>query len=300
MYAPDLSARDCRAIVAAHPDDELLGLAELILPGLRPAKPAVVAVLYPLWATAHDGLAASEPRVEASRTEVEARRREAEALAAWCGYEVCFGPGPCGVWLEENGGVPLLLPHHTDRHPEHALARRWGAHAVATHGAPDAAYYSIEKAAPWAAPRPRDTVEVMRAAFARFYPTQRKALGGAEHYFLFHGGPWAGDRVAEAWASTSVGTDLTYSIIARATVPLSTPRPRSAMHGCVEAVARAIGAFAERPVRERCEEAFVAAVHRGALGALRHAPPGAHAVEVVCTWSSPEAAPSGWNATVTV
>jgi len=139
-------------LIAAHPDDEILGVGTLL-------REDVEAVIFP-----------NDPG--------QLRLMESESLASVYQYEVFVGEHP------EIGDRDLLVPSPTERHPEHQAALTW---ALTLGARLEQVYeYSIEKRATYAVPLDSEEVAWKRETFQRFFPSQvATTLDPA--YFLFGG-----------------------------------------------------------------------------------------------------------------
>ena len=154
-------------VVAAHPDDELLGLSRLLFDG------HVSTVVY-----AQD----REPDVEMTY-----RLGEAETLAKRLGFEVAV------VRVQEAPSLQLadvfagadrvFVPAPSDPHREHQMALTW---ALEHFGGLALMEYSIEKFAPYVRPLPSSEVAQKQALFREVYASQLATLLDPK-YFLFEG-----------------------------------------------------------------------------------------------------------------
>jgi len=155
-------------VIAAHPDDELLGLGSLL--------EGVSDVVYVL---------AQPPGVEMVR-----RLKEADELAKRYGFDthttIWDGASP----FEFNSIERIFLPAPSDPHREHQMALTWG---LQKFGAREDCLreYSIEKLAPYVVPLPPAAVEEKRRTFRTFYPSQLDQLLDPK-YFLFEGTAFLG------------------------------------------------------------------------------------------------------------
>ena len=148
-------------IVAAHPDDELLGLGRL----LHADRSEIAGVIY----VNHE-----LPAV---------RLKEAKNLAKWHGYKMW--------WFQETQRFSerlkfdtVFLPAPTDGHAEHQAALNWGLEAF--NGKAELMEYSIEKNAPYVTPLDSWVLDWKRKLFAGFFPSQAFEVLDPK-YFLFEG-----------------------------------------------------------------------------------------------------------------
>jgi len=144
-------------IVAAHPDDELLGLGSLI-------RDRQIGTVY--YVNRH--------------TETE-RLNEARGLGREYGFEVKTAQPDSIILVPERERI--YVPAPTDMHVEHQEALTW---AIGNFGGREMWEYSIEKAAPYVTPNSSDLVQWKRDVFAEHYPSQEKLLLDPK-YFLFEG-----------------------------------------------------------------------------------------------------------------
>lgn len=157
-------------VVAAHPDDELLGLSRLVIEG------QVGHVVYVLPGAAD--------------VEMQRRLSEAQTLASRFGYTISvlsFGEAPdphqIAQFLEADR---VFVPAPTDAHREHQMALTWALQNFGT--LPRLMEYSIEKSAPYVHPLRTVDVAQKRNVFRDVYPSQLDVLLDPK-YFLFEG--WA-------------------------------------------------------------------------------------------------------------
>lgn len=156
-------------VVAAHPDDELLGLSRLLLDG------QVGAVVY---------VQDREPDPEMTY-----RLGEAAVLAGRLKFDIAT------VRVQEEPSLQLadvfagadrvFVPAPSDPHREHQMALTW---VVEHFGGLALMEYSIEKFAPYVRPLPASEVGQKQALFREVYASQLATLLDPK-YFLFEG--WA-------------------------------------------------------------------------------------------------------------
>ena len=148
-------------IVAAHPDDELLGLGRL----LHADRSKIAGVVY------------------VNNSPVPARLAEAKNLAKWHGYKM-WAVMEDYRFTDRAKFDTVFLPAPTDGHAEHQIALNWGLDAF--NGRAELMEYSIEKNAPYVTPLDEWVLDWKRKLFANFFPSQKTELLDPK-YFLFEG-----------------------------------------------------------------------------------------------------------------
>jgi LmbE family N-acetylglucosaminyl deacetylase len=150
-----------RLIVAAHPDDELLGAYELLAEG-------EVQVLYAPVASA------AAMRAEGRYDEASRLLREFRACS-WT-----YDAHAASVWAQA-----IYVPDPTDDHPEHRYAQALGIKLARARGVP-LYFYTIQKRAVYRTARPIHVARRVQSLFLAHYPSQREHLTDPS-YFLFGG-----------------------------------------------------------------------------------------------------------------
>jgi hypothetical protein len=151
-------------VIAAHPDDELLGLSRKLIEG------EISDVVYVLASAPDAGMLH--------------RLKEADDCAKHFDFDVHV--------LDARGGAPNLfkhldriyLPAPSDGHAEHQMALTWGLKHFGQRL--HLMEYSIEKAAPYVTPLKPSEVAQKRAWFRQHYDSQTMELRDPK-YFLFEG-----------------------------------------------------------------------------------------------------------------
>lgn len=161
-------------LVAAHPDDELLGGYELLRRGPESRTEDAPVVWFARVPTSDEMLAAG-------------RYEESRAYAAQNGHRVVT---PFEELCVEQPVLHVAVPHPTDDHPEHRVAQARGLAFAQSLNLPwsRVVFYSIQKRHATRAARTPATQREVERLFAEHFPSQRAALTDPV-YTIFAGWP---------------------------------------------------------------------------------------------------------------
>jgi hypothetical protein len=151
-------------VIAAHPDDELLGLSRQLING------EISDVIYVLAAAPDAGMLH--------------RLKEADDCAKHFDFDVHVASAAMAPSSQFKHLDRIYLPAPTDGHAEHQMALTWGLKHFGPR--PHLMEYSIEKAAPYVVPLKPSEVQQKRAWFRQHYDSQTTELQDPK-YFLFEG-----------------------------------------------------------------------------------------------------------------